>query len=647
MSSYSLNSVSQHFLGAQKEDVHWCIISDLQEKDAESRQRLAVYCLKDALLPLKLMDKLKVVANFTELSRVTGVPMSYLSIRGQQIRVISLLYRHANQKDMIVPNLKKQITEEKYQGATVIEPQRGFYADPVVTLDFASLYPSIMICHNLCYSTLLRPEDISKLDEDDYSRTPTGNFFIKSRLHKGLLPEILEWLLAARKRTREELALATDPMSKLVLNGRQLAFKVTANTVYGFTGAQVGRLPCLEISRSVTAYGREMIDRTKAIVEGRYTTANGYDTKAEVIYGDTDSVMIKFGIKDLPTAMARGKEAADLVTSVFDSPPIKLEFEKVYWPYLLISKKRYAGLFWTKTDKFDKIDTKGIETVRRDNCAMVRLVYETCLQKILVERDNEGAVSFTKQIISDLLQNKIDLSLLLISKQLTRSAEQYENKQTHVEHAKRMKERDASGPGIGDRVFYVIVEGPKDVKIYEKSKDPQFVMDHGLSIDTNHYLNQQLAKPLERLFKPILSDEDFKSLLSGEHTRVIRKPSKVTAQATGMLQFVGVVRTCINCKAKMTKEEQGAVCASCKPREPELLMDAQYSASRAEEQYSQVNAQCKRCSMSMHQPFLCSSRDCPLFYFRTKAKKDLEDCYELLKRFGPPCVFPDESSACI
>ncbi|KAK2962524.1 putative DNA polymerase delta catalytic subunit [Blattamonas nauphoetae] len=644
MSSYSLNSVSQHFLGSQKEDVHWSIISDLQEKDAESRQRLAVYCLKDALLPLLLMDKLKVVVNFTELSRVTSVPMSYLSIRGQQIRVISLLYRYANKKHMIVPCLKNQITEEKYQGATVIEPQRGFYPDPVVTLDFSSLYPSIMICHNLCYSTLLHPEAASKLDKDDYNRTPTGNFFIKSHLHKGLLPEILEWLLAARKRTRKELAEATDPMNKLVLNGRQLAFKVTANTVYGFTGAQVGRLPCLEISRSVTAYGRQMIDRTKSIVEDRYTTANGYGTNAVVIYGDTDSVMINFGIKDLPTAMARGKEAADLVTSVFNSPPIKLEFEKVYWPYLLISKKRYAGLFWTKTDKFDKIDTKGIETVRRDNCAMVRLVYETCLQKILVERDIEGAQSFTKQIISDLLQNKIDLSLLLISKQLTRSAEQYENKQPHVELAKRMKERDGSGPGIGDRVFYVIVEGPKNAKAYEKSEDPQFVMDRGLSIDTDYYLNQQLAKPLERLFKPIMGD-GFKSLLNGEHTRVIRKPSKVTAQATGMLQFVGVVRTCINCKARMGKDEQGAVCTKCKPKEPELFMDAQRSASRAEEQYSQVHAQCQRCSMSMHQPFLCSSRDCPLFYFRTKAKKDLEDCYELLKRFGSPCVFPDESSS--
>ncbi|KAK2944153.1 putative DNA polymerase delta catalytic subunit [Blattamonas nauphoetae] len=323
-----------------------------------------------------------------------------------QIRVISLLYRYANKKHMIVPCLKNQITEEKYQGATAIEPQRGFYPDPVVTLDFASLYPSIMICHNLCYSTLLHPEAASKLDPADYSRTPTGNFFVKSHLRKGLLPEILEWLLAARKRTRKELAEATDPMNELVRNGRQLAFKVTANTVYGFTGAQVGRLLCLEISRSVTAYGWQMTDRTKAIVEGRYAIANGYDTNAVVIYGDTDSVMINFGIKDLPTAMARGKEAADLVTSFF-SPPIKLEFEKVCWPYLLISKKRYAGLLWTKTDK---IDTKGIETVWRDNCAM----------------------------------NKIDLSLLLISEQLTRSAEQYESKQPHVELAKRMKERRES-----------------------------------------------------------------------------------------------------------------------------------------------------------------------------------------------------------
>jgi DNA polymerase delta subunit 1 len=112
---------------------------------------------------------------------------------------------------------------------------------------------------------------------------------------KGILPEILDELLSARKRAKKDLKNETCPMKKAVLDGRQLALKVSANSVYGFTGAQVGKLPCLEISSSVTSFGREMIEMTKAKVEERYTVQNGYAHDTTVVYGDTDSVMIKFG----------------------------------------------------------------------------------------------------------------------------------------------------------------------------------------------------------------------------------------------------------------------------------------------------------------------------------------------------------------
>ncbi len=148
--------------------------------------------------------------------------------------------------------------------------------------------------------------------------------------------------------------------------------------MYGFTGATIGRLPCLAISSSVTAYGREMIERTKTEVEAEYCIKNGREHDAEVIYGDTDSVMVRFGTQDLESTMALGAhtstpqctyetetslpgaEAAEYVTTKFVRP-IKLEFEKVYFPYLLINKKRYAGLYWTNPKKYDKMDTKGIE----------------------------------------------------------------------------------------------------------------------------------------------------------------------------------------------------------------------------------------------------------------------------------------------
>lgn len=398
--SYTLNSVCAHFLGEQKEDVQHTMITELFNGTPDSRRRLAVYCLKDAYLPQRLMDKLMCLVNYTEMARVTGVPFNYLLARGQQVRFISQLFRKALEQQLVIPNLTNEAGDEQYEGATVIEPVRGYFDVPIATLDFASLYPSIIQAHNLCYTTLLSKKSVEKLGlrkDEDYIVTPNGDMFCTSKVRKGLLTQILEELLTARKGARKELAVEKDSFKKAVLNGRQLALKVSANSVYGLTGATVGKLPCLAIASSTTSYGRQMIEKTKEEVEAKYTIANGYAHDAKVIYGDTDSVMVKFGVKDLPTAMKLGEEAADYVSSKFIKP-IKLEFEKVYFPYLLINKKRYAGLFWSNPDKYDKMDSKGIETVRRDNCRLVQTVIETVLKKILIDRDLDAAQEYASHI---------------------------------------------------------------------------------------------------------------------------------------------------------------------------------------------------------------------------------------------------------
>lgn len=223
----------------------------------------------------------------------------------------------------------------------------------------------------------------------------------------------------------------------------------------------MGKLPCLDISKSVTGFGRLMIDTTKNAVEEKYNTKNGYQHDSLVVYGDTDSVMIRFGVKTVAEAMELGKEAAIFVTEKF-AKPIKLEFEKVYYPYLLINKKRYAGLYYSRPDKYDKMDCKGIETVRRDNCRMVANLINTSLQKLLIERDVESAVRHAQKVISNLLCNRIDIAELIITKELTKSDEDYAAKQAHVELAHRMAKRDAgSAPKLGDRVPYVIIAANK------------------------------------------------------------------------------------------------------------------------------------------------------------------------------------------
>ncbi|KAF8519681.1 DNA polymerase family B-domain-containing protein [Gautieria morchelliformis] len=631
--SYTLNSVCAQFLGEQKEDVHHSVITELQNGTPESRRRLAVYCLKDAYLPQRLMDKLMCLINYTEMARVTGVPFNYLLSRGQSIKVLSQLYRRANEEHYVIPALKGEGMDEQYEGATVIEPLKGYYDVPIATLDFSSLYPSIMMAHNLCYTTLLDSDTIKRLElvkDVDYVVTPNNDFFVTAERRKGLLPTILEDLLSARKRAKADLKKETDPFKRAVLDGRQLALKISANSVYGFTGATIGKLPCLQISSSVTAYGRQMIETTKQEVESHYSVANSYKHDAQVIYGDTDSVMVKFGTDNLEEAMGLGSEAAALVTTKFIRP-IKLEFEKVYFPYLLINKKRYAGLYWTKPEKYDKMDTKGIETVRRDNCRLVQTVIETCLHKMLIDRDVKAAEEFTKRTISDLLQNKVDMSQLVITKALAKA--DYTARQPHVELAERMKQRDAgSAPALGDRVAYVIIKGIKGAAAYEKSEDPIYVLENNIPIDTKYYLDNQLSKPLMRIFEPILG-EKATSLLSGDHTRAIQI---ATPSVGGLMKFAVKTVTCLGCKTPLRANnsfKNGAVCNNCRPRLGELFQKQVAHTSSRQVQFSRLWTQCQRCQGSLHQDVLCTSKDCPIFYMRKKAQKDVEDAVNTLERF--------------
>ena len=262
-----------------------------------------------------------------------------------------------------MPFLKggKQLDGVAYEGATVLHAHTGYYTEPVATLDFASLYPSIMMAHNLCYTTLVPANQVGPVvPEADVVKAPgtgaatrganflwclpplhlstplrparvrrltacvsrrwrvraawtrqgrsasaamraAGEYFVKATVSKGLLPQILHELLAARKRAKKDLKEATDPFVRAVLDGRQLALKVSANSVYGFTGATVGKMCCLAISGTVTAYGRNMIEHTKSVVERHYTKANGYEADCHVVYGDTDSVMVNFKARSPPS----------------------------------------------------------------------------------------------------------------------------------------------------------------------------------------------------------------------------------------------------------------------------------------------------------------------------------------------------------
>jgi DNA polymerase delta subunit 1 len=376
---------------------------------------------------------------------------------------------------------------------------------------------------------------------------------------------------------------------------------------------------------------------TRTFVEKTYTVENGYPYNAEVVYGDTDSVMINFGYKTVHECMPLAEKAAEACSNIFPSP-IKLEFEKVYFPYLLMNKKRYAGLLWTSPDKYDKMDAKGLETVRRDNCLLVRRLVDTCLRKILIERNVPGAIHYAKTVISDLLQNKMDISMLVISKSLGKSAddEGYKAKQAHVELAMRMRKRDAgSAPNVGDRVAYVIIQAAKGAPAYEKSEDPVYVLDNNLPIDTDYYLTNQLSNPLTRIFEPIIANPS--ELLNGAHTLKVSKPVPV-AKAGGIMMFAVKKEKCMGCRALIAAKDKCAsgapLCKSCGPRESLIYMEKLEVVNQSQQLHSRLWTECQRCQGSFHQDVICSNRDCPIFYKRKKVQKDLQQAQEQLDKFA-------------
>lgn len=622
--SYTLNAVSAHFLKQQKEDVHHSEITKLQNGTAETRKRLAVYCLKDAILPMKLLEKLLKVVNAIEMARVTGIPIGWLYSRGQSIKVVSQLLRRTKESLIIIPDKDMGHSDEKYAGATVLEPKRGFYTHPIVTLDFASLYPSIMIAHNMCYTTLVDPQYAkTHLKPEDYTVTMRGHCFVKSHIRRGILPDILVKLGAARKQAKVDMAIATVPFLKAVLDGRQLSLKISANSVYGFTGATVGQLPCIEISESVTAFGRSMIEHTKQMVEEKY----GPSDQAQVIYGDTDSVMILFPNKTVEQAMALGKQAADMVSATFIKP-IKLEFEKVFYPYLLCQKKRYAGVKYEE-GKPGVIAVKGLEVERRDNCLLAVKTMKRVIEIMLKEQNMQKVEEYIKNVVSQLLLGKIDVYELVISKALSKGnrASDYATKAVHVELAERLRKRNpANAPKSGDRVPYVMIRGTKKSKKYENGEDPLFVMENNLLVDTQFYLEKALQQPLSRILEHVLSTTRFHQLFHGDHTNSI----KVASSTSGALSTFVIKRSsCAGCKAILKPNEKG-VCTSCRPVKAEICIDRIQTAKQLEQRSNRLWSQCQRCQGSLIQEVTCANNDCPIYYQRKQVWIDLKAVHAVL-----------------
>ena len=533
LDSYKLDNVSKLYLGDQKIDMAPKeMFARYREEDPVKLREVAEYCIKDTLLPHKLMKKLCTLLNLVEMAKATWVPANFLVERGQQIKVFSQLTKKARELGFMVPTIRYgAIPEEPYEGATVLDAQKGAYYTPITALDFEALYPSIMMAHNLCYSSYV-------MDEKKYGNVPGityETFRVTDRTYKfaqdvpSLLPAILLELKQFRKQAKRDMANATGFM-KEVYNGKQLAYKISMNSVYGFTGAGKGILPCVPIASTTTCKGRSMIEETKNYVEANFPGA-------KVRYGDTDSVMVEFDVGDrkgedaIAYSWEVGERAAEECSALFKKPN-NLELEKVYWPYFLYSKKRYAAKLWTKgkDDKMhmDYIDIKGLQVVRRDNTPHVREVCKELLDVVLTSSDPGPPKELAKERAIELLSGDVPNEKLILSQGLSdtykvggknvsvTSSESVNINQSHVQVVTKMRQRKpGSEPQSGDRVPYLLTktENPK-AKAYEKAEDPKYVEEHGVHVDYHYYFVNKFLNPVCDLLDPLY--ENVKEEIFGE-----------------------------------------------------------------------------------------------------------------------------------
>lgn len=290
LDSYKLDSVAKHFnLDKGKEDMPYKRLFEILDKGNESPGEMKMvceYCVQDAYLVVELMEKLCFIPNCIEMAKSTRVPMNWLLLKGQQCKVFSQMVYESRLNDFVVPVFKSTGKGEKFKGATVLTARRGAYFEPVAGLDFKSLYPSIMIAYNMCYSTLVVDQKYMDLPGIEYEvvewveryddGTEKEYKFTFVQNVKGILPDILERLWESRNQCKREMKKCRGTFRAMVLNGKQLAIKVTMNSVYGFTGASNGMLPCKPIAASVTAKGREMIEITSKMAEELYSCITTY-----------------------------------------------------------------------------------------------------------------------------------------------------------------------------------------------------------------------------------------------------------------------------------------------------------------------------------------------------------------------------------
>jgi DNA polymerase elongation subunit (family B) len=507
-----------------KDDIHPADIFRMHEGSDADRGTIAKYCVQDCDLVLTLMAKLDTLTNARGMADVCFVPLQYLFLRGQGIKIFSRVTYEASKRDQIIATQESHEGDSSYEGAIVISPKIGMYLEtPVAVLDFNSLYPSSMIGENLSPDTLICMKtydangrlvslegmsNVSGLSYNEvsydlkqgaevtgkvvclYVRPTEGN-----ELSYGLIPRSLEIMLKMRKEARRRMEdPGLDDAQKAVYNGLQLAYKVVANSIYGQMGSRTSPIRKICVAACTTAVGRRQLLFAKSTVETEYG--------ADVVYGDTDSIFVKFPGKDLQGAIEAGQAAAKLITSRCRHKAFVIGYEKTFYPFILFCRKRYVGMKYEEdpSPTACKRASMGIVLKRRDNAPIVKDVFGGALDRLLLEKDVNIAAAFVKSMLTRVVRGEFPLEKFAITKQLR---DDYKDP-TRIAHrvlADRMTARDpGNAPNVGDRLKFVYIQAPDKKLQGDKIEHIEYVREKKLLVDTTHYITNQIQNPVAQLF---------------------------------------------------------------------------------------------------------------------------------------------------
>lgn len=645
LNNYSFENVAFHLLHQRFPLYSHRTLSDWFDHNTDvHRWKVVDHYVSRVCGMIQLLQQQDIIGRTSELARVFGIQFYHVLTRGSQYRVESMMLRIAKPMNYIpvTPSAQQRAQQRAPQCIPlVMEPESRFYSNSVVVLDFQSLYPSIVIAYNYCFSTCLgHVENLGTCDEfkfgcttlrvppdllyqlrNDITISPNGIAFVKQSVRKGVLPSMLEEILKTRIMVKQSIKVyKNDKALFRLLNARQLGLKLIANVTFGYTSANFsGRMPSVEVGDSIVHKARETLERAIKMVN---------DTKkwgARVVYGDTDSMFVLLKGATKEQAFKIGNEIAEAVTAT-NPKPIKLKFEKVYLPCVLQTKKRYVGYMYESLDQKNPVfDAKGIETVRRDGCPAVAKILERSLKQLFESRDISLVKQYVQRQCVKVLEAKASMQDLTFAKEYRGSGSYRPGACVPaLELARRMMAYDRRlEPRVGERVPYVVVYGRPGVPLIQLVRRPlEVLQDPSLRLNATYYITKQILPPLARIFNLIGVNvfnwyQELPRVQKIWSTGVCGGGEEGTRKGTISQYF-----TTLHCPVCDELTQLG-VCERCRA-EPQLVAVTLHQDLRLwESQQDQLLKVCKSCSGSAERQMPCISLDCPVLYKLSRVNRHL------------------------